>query len=103
MFVTWTHYDNNPEKHGFVLYRNGVKIAEHVPEDDKWGPFSRSSQFDRDHNTNLFRKNEKKLIYVDSGLPQYQEIKYEVEKIRYSGQGKIVASVMSKPFYVRTE
>lgn len=107
MFIIWTHYDNKPEKHGFVLYRNGVEIAKHVPDDEEpWGPFYRGTrQFRHDHGTNLFRDSNgmNQLVYIDPELPKYQEYEYKVEKIRYNDEGRIVGTVMSNPVYVRTE
>lgn len=110
MIIIWSHYDDKPDKHGFVLYRNGIEIAKHVPGDEKkWGPFERASSasfLKQDRNTRLFKESgdaKNELLYVESHLQKYQEYEYVVEKIRYSGEGRILGSIKSRPLYVKTE
>lgn len=104
MFIVWEHWDCKPEKHGFILYRNGEKIAEHKPDDEKWGPFQRPRQFDHDHRTNLFRRDSAhQLVYCDTTIQRYQKYEYRIEKIRYNDNKQIVGTLLSRPVEIKAE
>ena len=75
IYVVWNQEDFFDK---YELYRNGVLVGETTEED--FGPFERPMVFDRDHHTNLFRKDSvHQLMFVDDTVKPYTNYTYQVK------------------------
>ena len=89
----------------FILYRNGIEIAstKNLKEGEEF-PFQHPELFDRDHHTNLFRKDSPyKLLYIDENVHKFQTYEYKVVCEKRDQAGKVLETYESREVSAKSE
>ena len=96
IYITWVF---SKEDTGYIIYRDGKEIFNGtILEFQKAG----NMFLPTDHNTNLFSKSHRELMYIDTDIKKHKNYTYEVQAYKIT-DARTSLSDKSISYTVRTE